>query len=126
MTDLLKIAAAFALIVILLRLKWNFGAVMLLAAVTLGALYRIGPRGQLSVLGSSVADPVTLNLIGGLVLIGIGIERRSGCSQSLPFTNPRLECSSAACRHHHATRARDKIVSSRGVGAGSHDHAIDR
>ncbi len=69
MTDLLKIGASFVLIVVLLRLRWNFGAVMLLASLSLGALYRIGPMAQLTVIGRSIIDPVTLGLIGGLVLI---------------------------------------------------------
>jgi len=46
MTDLLKIGAAFALIVLLLRLRWNLGLVMLLGAVFLGALYLLGPAKQ--------------------------------------------------------------------------------
>ena len=69
MIDLLKIGAAFALIIVLLRLRWNLGAVMLLASALLGALYLIGPVGQLTVMVRAAADPVTLNLIGALVLI---------------------------------------------------------
>jgi integral membrane protein (TIGR00529 family) len=68
-TDLLKIGASFALIIALLRFRWNFGAVMLLASVVLGALYRLAPGTQLAVLGRSVTDHVTLNLVGGLLLI---------------------------------------------------------
>ncbi len=69
MMDLLRIFGAFALIVLLLRLRWNFGGVMLLAAVFLGSLYNIGPAEQIAVFGKSGIDPVTLNLLIGLVLI---------------------------------------------------------
>ena len=50
MTDLGRIGAAFVLIVLLLRLRWNIGLVMLMAAVFLGAVYRIGPREQARVI----------------------------------------------------------------------------
>jgi integral membrane protein (TIGR00529 family) len=69
MTDLIRIGAVFALIVVLLRHRWNLGMVMLLGSVLLGASYRIGPVRQAEVFGRSSLDPVTLNLIGGLVLI---------------------------------------------------------
>jgi len=79
-TDLLRIGAAFALIVLLLRLRWNLGLVMLLTAVFLGALYRIGPLGQAKVLFASALDPVTVNLVTGLVLIMVleNIIRKRG------------------------------------------------
>ncbi len=80
MTDLAKIGAAFAIIVVLLRLRWNFGLVMLLAALFLGSLYRIGPVGQLRVLVASSVDPITINLVAGLVLIMVleNIIRKRG------------------------------------------------
>ncbi len=80
MTDLAKIGAAFALIVVLLRLRWNFGLVMLLVALFLGSLYRIGPVGQLRVLVASSLDPITINLVAGLVLIMVleNIIRKRG------------------------------------------------
>jgi integral membrane protein (TIGR00529 family) len=78
--DLLKIGAAFTLIVLLLRLRWNFGAVMLVASLFLGSLYLIGPMAQLGVFISSALDPVTVNLVTGLVLIMIleNIIRKRG------------------------------------------------
>lgn len=69
MTDLIKIGIAFALIVFLLRKRWNLGLVMLLGAALLGILYRVGPLQQITVMVRSSLDMVTLNLIGGLVLI---------------------------------------------------------
>jgi integral membrane protein (TIGR00529 family) len=68
-TDLLKIGAAFVLIVVLLRLRWNFGLVMVASSLVLGTLYRIGPLRQLTVMIASTLDPVTINLVSGLVLI---------------------------------------------------------
>ena len=80
MTDLVKIGSAFALIVVLLRFRWNFGLVMLLAALFLGSLYLIGPAGQLRVLVKSTLDPITVNLVTGLVLIMVleNIIRKRG------------------------------------------------
>ncbi len=80
MTDLIKIGASFALIVFLLRLRWNLGLVMLLGAVFLGSLYLIGPVKQARVMFESTIDPVTVNLVTGLVLIMVleNIIRKRG------------------------------------------------
>jgi uncharacterized protein len=80
MSDLVKIGAAFSLIVVLLRLRWNLGLVMLTGSVVLGALYRIGPLKQARVLLRSSIDPVTVNLVAGLVLIMVleNIIRKKG------------------------------------------------
>lgn len=80
MIDLLKIGAAFALIVLLLRLRWNFGLIMIIAALFLGSLYRIGPMQQLKVFIESSLDTVTINLVTGLVLIMVleNIIRKRG------------------------------------------------
>ena len=69
MIDLIKILFTFVLIVLLLRRRWNLGAVMLLASAFLGALYMIGPLEQGRVFIRSCFDPVTLTLLGGLLLI---------------------------------------------------------
>jgi len=80
MIDLLKIGAAFCLIVLLLRLRWNFGLVMLGGALLLGLLYRIGPVAQAKVVLRSSMDLVTINLVTGLVLIMVleNIIRKRG------------------------------------------------
>jgi integral membrane protein (TIGR00529 family) len=67
--DLLKIAAAFCLIIVLLRIRLNFGLVMAAAAIFLGSLYAIGPLRQLRIISLSCLDPITVNLVTGLVLI---------------------------------------------------------
>ena len=61
MTDLIRIGAAFALIVALLRFRWNIGIVMLAGALFLGALYRIGPSAQARVLFLATIDPASLS-----------------------------------------------------------------
>lgn len=80
MTELIKIGSSFALIILLLRLRWNLGIVMLLASGVLGTLFSIGPLKQAGVLLRACTDTVTLNLLGGLVLIMIleNIIRKKG------------------------------------------------
>ena len=80
MTDLIRIGAAFALIVFLLRFRWNFGLVMLSAALFLGILYHIGVREQALVVLRSSIDVVTINLVTGLLLIMVleNIIRKRG------------------------------------------------
>ena len=85
MTDLLRIAAAFGLIVLLLRMRWNFGAVMLAASLFLGTLYVLGPLTQLKVIFRGILDPVTINLVTGLVLIMVleNIIRKRGVLKAM-------------------------------------------
>ena len=80
MTDLLKIGAAFGLIVFLLRLRWNLGLVMLLGSVFLGSLSLLGPVQQARIILAAGIDPVTINLVTGLVLIMVleNIIRKRG------------------------------------------------
>lgn len=80
MIDLLKIGAAFGLIVLLLRRRWNLGLVMLCGAVLLGALYRMGPIQQIRVAFASTMDMVTISLITALALIMVleNIIRKRG------------------------------------------------
>jgi len=92
MSDLIRIGAAFALIILLLRLRWNLGAVMLLAAALLGALSGIGPVAQFTVAARAAIDPVTLNLIGGLVLIMVleNIIRKRGLLKQMTDSLSRV------------------------------------
>lgn len=69
MSGLLKTGAAFALIVILLRLRWNLGLVMMLGAALLGSLYLMGPIEQAGVMLRSSIDIVTINVVVALALI---------------------------------------------------------
>ncbi len=80
MTDVFKIGAAFGLIVLLLRLRWNLGLVMLLGAVFLGSLYLIGPLEQARVILASSVDIVTIDVVAALALIMVleNILRKKG------------------------------------------------
>src|SRR3972149_6463568 len=80
MTDVLKIGAAFGLIVLLLRLRWNLGLVMLLGAVLLGSVYLIGPKEQARVILASSRDRVTIDVVAALALIMVleNILRKKG------------------------------------------------
>ncbi len=80
MMDLIRIGAAFVFIVVLLRLRWNLGLVMMLGAIFLGSLYIIGPVRQAQVILASSIDMVTVNLVTGLVLIMVleNIIRKKG------------------------------------------------
>jgi integral membrane protein (TIGR00529 family) len=85
MMDLVRIGASFTLIVVLLRLRWNLGVVMLLGAIFLGSLYLIGPVRQAQVILASSIDMVTVNLVAGLVLIMVmeNIIRKKGVLKRL-------------------------------------------
>jgi hypothetical protein len=85
MMDLIRIGASFTLIVVLLRLRWNLGVVMLLGAIFLGSLYLIGPTRQAKVILASSIDMVTINLVTGLVLIMVmeNIIRKKGVLKRL-------------------------------------------
>ncbi len=54
---------------LLLHLRWNIQLVMLLDAVFLNSLYHIGPREKTRAIPHSFIDPVTTNLLAGIVLI---------------------------------------------------------
>lgn len=101
MNDLLKIGASFALTVFLLRLRWNVGAVMLLASALLGALYLLPPQEQLMVVLRAAVDPVTVNLVAGLVLIMVleNIIRKRGLLKQM------TDSLSSVARDHRVTMA---------------------
>lgn len=80
MMDIVKILAAFGLIVLLLRLRWNLGFVMLLAATVLGTLYRMGPLEQARGMVASSRDLVTVSVVVALAFIMVleNIIRKKG------------------------------------------------
>jgi integral membrane protein (TIGR00529 family) len=69
MSDVLKIAAVFAAILALLRLKWNIGYVLLIASGMLALLYLMPFRAMLSTIQATVTDMVTVKLFFALTLI---------------------------------------------------------
>src|SRR5665648_6087 len=78
MTEILKLLAVIVVIVFLIRKKWNLGYIMLIASLLLGAAFGLSPiqLGKNFVL--ALVDPMTLRLIGLVVLVYIlsGVLRR--------------------------------------------------
>jgi integral membrane protein (TIGR00529 family) len=67
--DLLKLLAVLALIIVLLRLRWNLGLVLLLASAASGLLFGRAPADlALDALGAAI-DPLTLRLVAIVLLI---------------------------------------------------------
>jgi len=71
MADLLKISAAFLLIVVLLRRKVGIGKVMFLGSALLALLYAMPPRAMLGTAWEAFSDPVALSLAVALTLIRV-------------------------------------------------------
>src|SRR5512139_3500787 len=71
MLDILKIFTVFLAILILLRLKWNVGYVLLMASGLLAGLYLMPPSRVASTITSTVVDPVTIKLFLALTLIRV-------------------------------------------------------
>ncbi len=71
MLDVLKITAVFIAILILLRLKWGIGYVLLVASGLLAILYMMPPDAIFLTIGATVMDPVTIKLFFALTLIRI-------------------------------------------------------
>ena len=69
MLDILKIALVFTAILILLRLKWNIGYVLLIASGLLASLYLMPVSAIASTINSTVTDIVTIKLFFALTLI---------------------------------------------------------
>lgn len=69
MVDFLKLLVVFALIVLLLRRRFNLGLVMLVGAVSLGTIFQLSPLRMLEVAAYTVTQFSTINLILALVFI---------------------------------------------------------
>ena len=69
MAEILKLLLVIAVIVFLIRKKWKLGYIMLLASLLLGVVFAINPIqiGQNIIL--TLIDPITLNLMGIIVLV---------------------------------------------------------
>jgi integral membrane protein (TIGR00529 family) len=67
--DLLKLAGILVLIVVLLRLRWNLGLVLLLASVLAGLLFGLPPLDLLLDVAGAAVDPLTLRLVAIVLLI---------------------------------------------------------
>lgn len=71
MLDILKLAAVFAAMLLLLRLKWKIGYVLTASAALLAALYMMPLQAILKTVRTTVTDPVTIELFFALTLIRI-------------------------------------------------------
>lgn len=69
MFDVLKVSLVFASMLILLRLKWSVGPVLLLSSLLLALLYLMPPAALASTAIAALTDPVTIKLLFALTLI---------------------------------------------------------
>src|SRR5512139_2549288 len=69
MSDLIKISLVFLLILLLLRQKLFIGYVMLVASVSVAALYRMSPENIAATLRKSTLNDTTIKLLLALSLI---------------------------------------------------------
>lgn len=71
MIEFIKLLVVIVFIIFLIKKKWNLGYIMLLASLLLGAFFNLNP----SVIGLNfflaILDPLTLRLIGIIVLVFI-------------------------------------------------------
>jgi integral membrane protein (TIGR00529 family) len=68
-TDLLKVLAVFALIIVLIRLKLNMGLVMFVGTAAVGVAYRMGTLEIVRTIAGACVEPATLSVAGALALI---------------------------------------------------------
>jgi len=71
MTDILRLAAVFVLIVLLLRRKAGVGRVLLAASAFLAVLYLMPPAAALKAAAGALTSPITLKLLLALSLIRV-------------------------------------------------------
>ncbi|RJR19617.1 MAG: DUF401 family protein [Nitrospiraceae bacterium] len=85
MTDIVKILLILAVILLLLKRKWNLGLVMALSSVMLALLYLLSPLDFLMACHSAITDSTTINLVVALTLIRIfeNVMRKSGLMQEM-------------------------------------------
>jgi integral membrane protein (TIGR00529 family) len=67
--DLLKLVGILALIIVLLRLRWNLGLVLLLASAVTGLVFGRPPADLALDVLSAAVDPLTLRLVAIVLLI---------------------------------------------------------
>lgn len=71
MIEVIKLLVVIVFVIFLIKKKWNLGYIMLLASLLLGAFFNLNP----SVIGLNfflaILDPLTLRLIGIIVLVFI-------------------------------------------------------
>lgn len=85
MFDIAKIILVLAVIIFLLKRKWNLGAVMALSSVILALLYLLKPAEYFSILIQTAMDKTTLSLVFALTLIRVfeNVMRKNGTMQEM-------------------------------------------
>jgi integral membrane protein (TIGR00529 family) len=68
-TEIIKLLAVIAAIILLIRKKWNLGYIILLASLLLGLLFGLNPKEIGINFVQAIMDPVTIRLIGIIVLV---------------------------------------------------------
>jgi uncharacterized protein len=71
MLAIVKLAAVFAAMLLLLRLKWKIGYVLMASSAVLAALYMMPLPTVIATVRTTVTDPVTIELFFALTLIRI-------------------------------------------------------
>ena len=69
MIEIIKLLAVIAVIIFLIRKKWNLGYIILLASLLLGLLFGLNPKEIVINFVQAIIDPVTIRLIGIIVLV---------------------------------------------------------
>lgn len=69
MFDVLKVSLVFASMLLLLRLKWSVGPVLMLSSLILALLYLMPPAALAATAAAALTDPVTIKLFLALTLI---------------------------------------------------------
>ncbi|MBU4601812.1 TIGR00529 family membrane protein, partial [bacterium] len=69
MTEIIKLLVVIAVIIFLIRKKWNLGYIILLASLLLGLLFGLNPKEMGINFLQAIMDPVTIKLIGIIVLV---------------------------------------------------------
>jgi integral membrane protein (TIGR00529 family) len=85
MIDVIKIILVLAVLVFLLKRKWDLGVVMALSSVVLALLYLMTPLDFLKAFYTAATDNTTINLIAALTLIRIfeNVMRKGGLIQEM-------------------------------------------
>ena len=69
MTEIIKLLVVIAVIIFLIRKKWNLGYIILLASLLLGLLFGLNPKEMGINFLQTIIDVVTIRLIGIIVLV---------------------------------------------------------
>lgn len=85
MLDIAKIILVLAVIIFLLKRKWNLGAVMALSSVILALFYLLKPAEYFNILVQTATDKTTISLVIALTLIRVfeNVMRKNGIMQEM-------------------------------------------